>query len=95
MENETKAILNKLCELSKMMHPHLGEDNHTYRLILVLYTNKTKLASRDFFDLGKYYDRMMGLIETNISEDKRYDYVSAVLNMKHRCYGAYQASALS
>lgn len=91
---EKENTLQLLEELTLLMHPDLGVDNHTNNLIKVLFTEKAKLASRDYFDLGKYYDRMVSLIQTRIEEKKRWKYMSAVITMKHRCYGAYQVSAI-
>jgi uncharacterized hydantoinase/oxoprolinase family protein len=92
---EFKAnTLQILEELSVMMHPNLGADNHTLRLIKVLYSDKSKLTPRDFFDLGKYYDRMVALVQTRIEEKQKFEYLSAVINLKHTCYGAFLASSI-
>ena len=40
------------------LHPHLGDDNHTNRLIRQAIKDKSKLSQRDCFDLGKYMARM-------------------------------------
>lgn len=58
-----KEILNKdeleiLHRIAQKMHPHLGEDNHTSTLINKV-ANQERLSSKDIFDLGKYYDRML------------------------------------
>jgi hypothetical protein len=51
-----------LMELGRLMHPHLGYDNHTNRLIKQL-NKREKLLPRDYFDLGKYYDRMLPMLD--------------------------------
>jgi hypothetical protein len=78
MESENKINLDILLNLGAKMHPHLGMDNHTNKLIKTLFDNPSALSLDDAFDLGKYYQRMLDMIRTDGTE------LSAVLAMKHK-----------
>jgi hypothetical protein len=59
MDIAKEKHINCLLVMGNEMHPHLGDDNHTNNLIRQLFEDKTKLSKTDFFDLGKYYQRML------------------------------------
>jgi len=93
---KTDKNLELLIALSIMLHPHLGADNYTAKLITALYTDKSKLSNRDYFDLGKYYDRMVVVIQTEITDQNiKWEYLKAVMAMKQKCYGPYCLSGVS
>jgi hypothetical protein len=56
--NET--YMAKLLEMGTMLHPNIGEDNHTNRLLRKLFLREPMQPS-ELFDLGKYYQRMLGI----------------------------------
>ena len=81
--------LPRLLEMGCLLHPHLDELNHTNRLILKL-SRKEERTMEETFDLGKYYDRMMGLTGKwfkDKSSSERYEYVKALLTMKYAASG--------
>lgn len=53
-----KEDIDLLLKMGNELHPHLGDDNHTNRLIRQALDDKRKLTQRDCFDLGKYTARM-------------------------------------
>ena len=72
-----------LVELSIKMHPHLGIDNHTQRLITKCMHDEP-LSNQEIFDLGKYYQRMLQMID---EKDPNYgEQVSAILALKSMVY---------
>lgn len=74
-----------LIELGTKLHPHLGEDNHTNRLLKQLFSGgeqKQSLTSRDYFDIGKYYDRMLRIAADDKENPKYADYIHALVDLK-------------
>lgn len=79
---EEKINLGILLELGTKMHPHLGVDNHTNKLVNILFDAPEKLSTDDIFDLGKYYQRMLDMIH----KEPEYKQVHAILTLKHKVY---------
>lgn len=83
IDKDEQEILHQIAE---KMHPHLGRDNHTSRLIDKV-ANEEKLSSRDIFDLGKYYSRMfLYLDQSKIGSTEEFMKSSAILSLKSAVY---------
>lgn len=64
-QNRIKMEMNenymaKLLDMGRSLHGDLGDDNHTNRLLRKLF-NKEQIHPGEYFDLGKYYQRMLGI----------------------------------
>ena len=86
--------IDLLIEIADNMQLSIGDNYHTIELIKILFTEKSKLSNRDYFDLGKQYDRMIGFIYKTKKINDREMYMAAVNEMRIKCYGSYQVSAL-
>jgi len=84
MNTMTEINLTRLHELADLQHPHMKGDNHTRKLIDMVY-NGDKLTTAQAFDCGKYYQRMLEQLrhmETNKLHD---EYLHAILAFKWAC----------
>jgi len=74
--------LNLLYDLADRQHPHIKGDNHTRTLIDKVY-NCEKLSAEEYFDCGKYYQRMLEQLSL-FKDDSilQKEYLHAVLTFK-------------
>lgn len=79
-----QKYIDALLEIGNEMHPHLGDDNHTNRLIRKALSENSKLTREECFDLGKYYSRMFDYL----NNDKRNVRLSAILELKSLVYSS-------
>lgn len=77
----TQHRIDLLLKMGQELHPHLGMDNHTNKLIKKA-VNGEKLTIAEAFDLGKYYSRMVPLCEGRDRER-----LSALIDLKGIIYG--------
>lgn len=69
-----------LSDLTVKLHPHLGIENHTL-LLINRAMNNLPMNARDYFDLGKYYECMLNIMDNNDGGQ-----LSATLALKNLIY---------
>jgi hypothetical protein len=75
--------LARLHELADLQHPHQKGDNHTRFLVNKAYNGEV-LTTREAFDCGKYYQRMLGQLDGFEDNTELYsEYLHAVLEFKY------------
>ncbi len=75
-----EVSIELLNELADLQHPHLKGDNHTRKIINAVY-NDEPMSAEDLFDAGKYYQRMLEQLDTDVKGRKE-NFLSAILGFK-------------
>lgn len=75
-------LVERLHELADLQHPHMKGDNYT-RLIIDKVYYRSKLTPIEYFDCGKYYQRMLEQLEQfKENRELHSEYLNAILCLK-------------